>query len=380
MFKLLNTSKVEEVTCENCGKASIEISKVLRVCRNCILKHPTKTSSYITQAHEKSRRHFGLPPKPPRAKDGVRCTLCGNKCIIPDPGLGFCGLRANSNGRLTHLAGTAKSGILEWYYDPIPTNCVGTWLCPGGTGVGYPRFANKKDGPEYGYKNLAVFYGACSFNCLFCQNWHYKMLTNRLSPVVTAQELADKVDNKTSCICFFGGDPSPQSMHAIKTSQLALEENKSRILRICWESNGSMSRSNLKKAAELSLASGGCFKVDLKTWHDELNLALCVVSNHQTLSNFEYLAGLIEERKEPPFLIASTLLIPGYVEKDEVKEIANFIASLDKEIPYSLLAFHPQFEMEDMPVTSKKQAVECLSAAKSVGLTNVRLGNIHLLE
>jgi pyruvate formate lyase activating enzyme len=71
--------------------------------------------------------------------------------------------------------------------------------------------------------------------------------------------------------------------------------------------------------------------------------------------------------------------VPGYVDAVEVELIAKFISSLDPEIPYSLLAFHPQYFMSDMPTTSKKQAEECLAAAKQY-LKNVRIGNIHLLS
>jgi len=63
----------------------------------------------------------------------------------------------------------------------------------------------------------------------------------RLTPTMSALELAGRVDEKTSCICFFGGDPTPQLPHAIKTSEIALKDAKD-ILRICWESNGTMSR------------------------------------------------------------------------------------------------------------------------------------------
>jgi pyruvate-formate lyase-activating enzyme len=34
-----------------------------------------------------------------------------------------------------------------------------------------------------------------------------------------------------------------------------------------------------------------------------------------------------------------------------VAAIARFIASLDPNIPYSLLAFHPQFNMSHLPMT-----------------------------
>ena len=141
-----------------------------------------------------------------------------------------------------------------------------------------------------------------------------------------------------------------------------------------------MSFSLLKEAAELSMISGGCIKFDLKAWNEDLNKALCGVGNRQTLENFRYLAELSKERKDIPFLIASTLLVPGYVDSVEIKKISRFIADLDPNIPYSLLGFHPDFYMSGLPTTSKKHAQECLEAAKSVGLKNVHIGNIHILS
>ena len=59
--------------------------------------------------------------------------------------------------------------------------------------------------------------------------------------------------------------------------------------------------------------------------------------------------------------------------------LARFIADIHPDIPYSLLAFAPQFYLHDLPVTSEGHAVEALAAAKAAGLTRVRVGNIHLL-
>jgi pyruvate formate lyase activating enzyme len=132
--------------------------------------------------------------------------------------------------------------------------------------------------------------------------------------------------------------------------------------------------------AEISLESGGCIKVDLKAWDDALHRALCGVSNRATVANFEYLARWIPRRPSPPLLVASTLMIPGYVDAGQVGSIARVIARLSPDIPYVLLAFHPQFEMSDLPATSRDHASRCLDAAKSEGLTRVRLGNVHLLQ
>jgi pyruvate formate lyase activating enzyme len=59
--------------------------------------------------------------------------------------------------------------------------------------------------------------------------------------------------------------------------------------------------------------------------------------------------------------------------------IARFIASINPDTPYSLLAFHPSYLMTDLPNTSRKHAMEAFRAAKDEGLTRVHIGNPWLL-
>lgn len=336
---------------------------------------PDKALPLSLKAHRRSRAFFGLPETEPRDAGGKPCRLCVHECRIPEGGVGYCGLRRNESGKIADI--TSKRGKLSWYHDPLPTNCVGDWVCPGGTGAGYPTYAHC-EGPEHGYNNLAVFFHACSFNCLFCQNWSFMEQTTK--PLTrTVEELVTAVDERTSCICFFGGDPSPQAPFSLRAARLAREKAKGRILRICWETNGSMHPAVLDETADMALGSGGNIKFDLKTWDENLHIALTGVSNRRTLDNFTRAGRRLRERTVPPLLIASTLLVPGYVDVQEVRRLARFIASIDKGIPYSLLAFHPQFHMTDMPPTPRRLAEECLEAALKEGLRRVRLGNVHLL-
>jgi pyruvate formate lyase activating enzyme len=352
--------------CRICNKTEQTISSALGLCLDCILNRPEEALPHAASIHHRNREAFGLPPEPPRSEGGRVCKLCVNECAIAQGEKGYCGL------------GFPRESNLTWYHDPLPTNCVADWSCPGGTGAGYPEFSHSERGPEYGYKNLAVFYQACSFDCLFCQNWHYR-LTHQNPSRATPRELADAVDPETSCICYFGGDPSPQIVHAIRAARIARKERAGRILRICWETNGSASGGLLDQMLDLSLESGGCLKFDLKAWSEELNIALCGVTNRQTLANFALAARRLGERPNVPLVVASTLLIPGYVDTDEVAKIAGFVASIDPRIPYSLLRFAPQFVMNDLPCTSKAHAKRCTEAALGAGLQNVRVGNSHLL-
>lgn len=381
MWRLMFYSRrawVREKECRVCGRKSRVISESVGVCAECLRDDP-RNAEIALETHRETRAKFSLPPEPPRDPKGVLCGLCALDCRIPEGGKGFCGLVENREGRLVRLAGTPYRGVLEWYYDPLPTNCVAEWFCPGCTGLGYPKYALSRGG-EYGYQNLAVFYGACNLDCLFCQNWHYRSLAAKVSPVMSAEELASKAHSRVTCICFFGGDPSPQAPHAIATSKIALGRAGDRILRICWESNGQWKAPLLRKAAELSLRSGGIVKFDLKAWSPGIYKALTGIDVGPLYENVKLVAEMMDERPEVPLVTASTLLVPGYVDEEEVRMIASFLASLNPDIPYTLLAFHPDYVMYDLPPTSKKHAEAAVKAAREEGLTNISIGNAWLLS
>jgi len=363
-------------TCTVCETKGNHVSDGLGVCALCLRSGSTDARRQAEKAHAESRKRFGLPARPPSDPSGIRCGGCINDCRIPDGGTGYCGIKKNLGGSLSGVSSTR--GKLSRYHDPLPTNCVGDWVCPAGTGAGYPHYAFC-NGPEYGYKNLAVFFHACTFNCLYCQNWQFKEQTH-LPQTTDVFSLISAVDAKTACICYFGGDPSPQAAFSIQASRLALKKNNDTRLRICWETNGSVNPGLLAEMLEIALYSGGCIKFDLKAFDDGLHQGLTGASNRYTLENFRRAGKWISKRPVPPLVIASTLLVPGYIDAAEIGAVARFIASVDPEIPYALLAFHPQFFMSDLSTTPRRLAYQCEDAARRAGLKNVRIGNRHLLS
>jgi pyruvate formate lyase activating enzyme len=185
------------------------------------------------------------------------------------------------------------------------------------------------------------------------------------------------VDERTNCVCFFGGDPGPHSPHALKVAEVALERRPG--TRICWETNGRWTPRMRERMVGTSLVSGGIVKVDLKAWHDGTYRALTGATRDATVETIERVTDLAPDRPEVPLLVVSTLLVPGYVDAEELRGISEFLASLDPVPPWSLLAFHPDFEMRDVPPSSLDQVREALSVAADAGLDLVHVGNVHIL-
>lgn len=361
--------------CAVCGRSSSLISEAMGACLECLRSDPGAHEIALF-THRRERARIGLPPDPPRGS-GVRCGLCDADCTIPEGGLGYCGIVRNEGGRLVNLARAPRYGLLEYYYDPIPTNCVAHWFCPASTGIGYPKYA-LRNGVEYGHYNLAVFYGACNLDCLFCQNWFFRSLTISKKPLVRAEELIEAaLNNPVTCICFFGGDPSPQVSNALLVSRELI--SRAKLMRICWETNGHFNKRVLEAVLNTSAISGGIVKFDLKAWNPRLYLALTGREIGRIYENAREALIRSLERPEVPLFTASTLLIPGYIDEEEVRMIARFIASINPDAPYSLLAFHPSFLMSDLPRTSRRHAFEAEKAAREEGLTKVHIGNPWLL-
>jgi len=295
--------------------------------------------------------------------------------------VGFCGLVRNTEGRLERIFGTPERGLLSWYYDPIPTNCVPAEFCAGSGGAGYPRWCRTPLG-DIGMNNLSVFLGSCTYSCLFCQNFSFRELTVSGRPTMTARDLAERADEGTGCVCYFGGDPSSQMPFVIASADLIRRrsEEEKRVIRVCLETNLNISPRYLDKIGRISLESGGGIKADLKCWSPEILYAMCGVATDLPYKNFERIGRLQNRRPEVPFARASTLLVPGYVDDEEIRSIASFIADIDTRIPYSLLAFHPTYFMDDMPPTRRRDAERYIRICKNEGLEKVRIGNPWLLR
>ena len=375
--------------CEICRRG--KSASVLRVCAECL--RSGLGEELVKKAHRRVRERYGLPAEPPRERrergsgeEGaeresggrgvVKCKICANECELREGERGYCGLRMNIGGSLRFLASPTRfshatgaetegsewgsrenAGLFYAYYDALPTNCCAAWFCPGSA--------------QRNKVNLAVFFYGCNFNCLFCQNATHKDLS-RASRHTVSDFVALASRQDVYCVCFFGGSPEPQLPFAIRASE-SIEG-----VRICWEWNGCGNRSLVRKAAEISLRSGGIVKFDLKAFDPHLSEALCGVPNKRAYENFEMIAREFFEGSDPPVLTATTLLVPFYVDEIEVSRIAEFIASINDEIPYSLLVFHPDFYMRDLPITPKSQVKRCYEAAKRY-LKHVNIGNKHLL-
>jgi len=336
-------------TCRFCGEKDSTISEILQVCRKCVLEGDwTKVKPHIFSVHEQVRKLVELPKEPPiaeRPNIKLKCNYCINECSLAENDISYCGLRNFQREKIGELPLPSKSrGYIHGYIDPNPTNCCNAWFCPAGTSVGFPKYSDY-EGPEFGTYSYAAFLYGCTFDCLFCQNSSHKQFSKR-----------NLFDAKTK------------------------HENKKRKFRVCWEWNGSGNQKLIEKCMQIAINSGGNIKFDLKTFNEKLNLALCGVSNKRTLDNFKFLAENYfgTRSQDMPEMSACTLLVPGYTTDEEVELIAKFISSINKNIPYSLLIFHGDYQMRDLRVTPKEQALKCLEVAKKY-LTRVNLGNKFLL-
>ncbi|MEM4311234.1 MAG: radical SAM protein [Nitrososphaerales archaeon] len=375
VFLKPNTLK-ELRKCEIC--CSSNISSAIGVCAKCLKEKAEMALPIAIKNQSSTRLSLGLVPFPPKGANGIRCNLCVAECVMGDGDMGYCGIRGNKGGRLFSLVGKDEA-LLDFYLDPHVTNCCNAYFCPAGTGCGYPKYSNTK-GPEIGYYNLALFFYGCSFTCMFCQNWTHKLLGKARR--VKMKELIDLTLNneRISCWCWFGGSAEPQLPFAIKASKEAYESKRAgRILRICYEWNGDGNPLLVERALETVLESGGNVKFDLKAFNPNIHKALTGMDNKRVLENFEMVYRKFwDKRSAFPVLGATTLLVPNYVDEEEVKNISNFLSSLDPHIPYNLLVFHPDFMMRDLPITPLRQVINCFRVAKR-NLKRVNVSNLHLL-
>lgn len=120
----------------------------------------------------------------------------------------------------------------------------------------------------------------------------------------------------------------------------------------------------------LQSAGIDAFWLDIKAYDAEVHRRLTGAGN-------EWVLRCPEEVMERGFVLeVLSLYIPGWVETDQIGRIARLLARLDTKVPFTILAFFPQYHMRDVPPPEVTQMVSAYEAARAAGLEQVRLGNV----
>lgn len=114
------------------------------------------------------------------------------------------------------------------------------------------------------------------------------------------------------------------------------------------------------------------FWLDIKAFDKSIHQKLTGVDN-------DWILKLPEQILKRNFTLeVLSLYIPGWVETDQIKKIAELLVKVSDSLPFTILAFFGEYRLKDTPTPTLQQMLEAYRAVKEVGLKKVRLGNIGL--
>jgi pyruvate formate lyase activating enzyme len=292
----------------------------------------------------------------------VQCTACRQNCIISQNNIGICGVRQNKNGKLYLLVyGKASS----FNIDPIEKKPLYHFM------------------PSTEIFSLGTV--GCNFSCNFCQNWDISQVTKHLkNKLLKKKKIADIdveisklgyslppkkiveicIEKNIQSIAYTYNEPGIFFEYAYDTAKLA---NKKGIKNV-FVTNGY----ETEEALQLIKPYLNAMNIDLKSFNDEFYKKLCKAKLQPVLDTIKL------AHKLGIWIEITTLIIPEKNDSDaELKKIANFISNIDQNIPWHIIAFHPDYKMKDIPSTSLDALDKAYNIGKKSGLNYVYSGNIH---
>ena len=276
----------------------------------------------------------------------VRCYLCSHKCVLKNRSRGICGVRENRDGILVSLV---YERIIARHVDPIEKK---------------PLFHFLQGSMSYSIATMG-----CNLRCLFCQNSeisqmptdHGEIWGERMAP----SEIVDEAKAaEISTIAYTYTEPTIYFELAIDTARLAIKKG----IRNVFITNGYMTEYCLNEIyPDLHGAN-----VDLKSFRDEFYKKQCGARLEPVLHTLETI------KKMGIWLEITTLLIPGLNDsKEELKDIAEFIAGLDSSIPWHISRFHPTYQLKNRPSTPPESIRSARDIGYEAGLKYVYTGNLQ---
>ena len=280
-----------------------------------------------------------------RLPDGrLKCYSCGHRCPIPEGREGVCRVRYN------------EGGVLK-----VPWGYVGAIQCDP---IEKKPFFHALPGSD------ALSFGmlGCDFHCGYCQNWFTSQSVRDPRAVapprdVSAEELAGlAVDSGAPTLVSTYNEPLITSEWAVAVFQEARQLG----LRTAYVSNGN----GTPEVLDYIRPWIDFYKVDLKSMDDKHYRELGGVLQN-VLDTIEgiHARGI--------WLEVLTLVIPGFNDsEDELRRAAGFVASISKDIPWHVTAFHPDYKMTDRGATPAATLLRAAEIGTEERLRYVYAGNL----
>ena len=281
-------------------------------------------------------------------QDKVICNTCNHRCQIKEGNKGLCGVRKNLAGTLYALN---YCKTISLAIDPIEKKPLYHFM-PG----------------TYTYSLATI---GCNLSCLWCQNWQISQLQNT-SPFdeelpgenISPEEHVNRaIEYGCPSISYTYTEPTIFLEYALDIMKIAKEKG----LKNIWVSNGYMTR----EALELILPYLDGANIDLKAWNNEVYLKYCGARVEPILDNIRYL------REKNIHTEVTTLVIPGVNDdREQLENIAEFLADTDKSIPWHLSRFFPAWKMQDALITPIGTLKMAREIGEKAGLRYIHLGNV----
>ncbi len=280
----------------------------------------------------------------PLDRGRVRCLACAHRCVVLPEGRGICRVRFNRAGALLAPGGYVSS------LNPDPVEKKPLYhVLPG---------------------SIALTFGmlGCNLHCDFCQNWEISQTLRddeasaRIRPIAPEQVVQAAVRSGARLVVSSYNEPLITSEWAVRVFRLAREVG----LRTAFVSNGYAS----PEALEYLRPWVDAYKVDLKAMRPETYRRLG--------ARLEPVLDTIRRAYAIGFWVeVVTLVVPGMNDSpDELRRMADFLASVSPDVPWHVTAFHPDYRHLDAawtPAAALQSAVEIGTAA---GLRYVYTGNL----
>jgi pyruvate formate lyase activating enzyme len=220
-----------------------------------------------------------------------------------------------------------------------------------------------------GTKILSLGTFGCNFRCEFCQNWemsqnaNFKLQIAELETIEPKEIVKMAIKYKTPSIAYTYNEPTIFVEYAHDIMVLARKAG----LKNVFVSNGYESMETWEYIGPYLDA----INIDLKSFSDEFYKKQCGARLQPVLDSIK------ECHRRKIWQEITTLLIPDENDSDEeLKQIAEFIASVDKGIPWHISRFHPDYKMLGKDETSLKSLNRAKRIGKKAGLKFVYLGNV----